>query len=664
MLADAILAVPRRRPLSMAPLPGPKRRRAIDVAADHPWWTVAAALCVATLVLVLLWDWNWFKGPVERQVRVLTGRSFDIGGDLDVALGRVTTVRADRLQLGNSTWSSERTMATAERLELRIEPLAWLRTREPVLAELRLVGPDVLLETGEGGGNWDFGGDGAGEPPAIRRLWIEDGRLRFVDAGNDTSVELAVASRESRGDTAPHVAVDGSGRWQGSPFTLEGRAESPLQLQDTEIRYRVDLRAVAGATRAHARGNLINPFALRTFDLQLEVAGDNLEDLFPLVGIATPPTPPYRFDGRFSREGSTWRYQGFEGVVGDSDLGGDVTFETGGERPLLRAVLASKRLDFDDLAGFVGGAPTVGEGETSNDALTARARARAVSGRVFPDTAFKLARLRAMDADVRWKAAQVEAPGLPIDSMDAALTIEDGVLKTDPLDFGVAGGRVRAIVRMDAREDTIRTRARITARRMALGELLPDSALANEAVGRVGGDITLEGRGNSVAAMLASANGDVAIGMGSGRISNLLMELAGLDIYESLKFLIGGDRQVPVRCAFGDFAVADGIMTTRALAFDTSDTIIVGEGTISLADETLDLELRPRPKDRSLLTLRSPLVASGTFKDPSLRPDFARLGLRGALALALGSIAPPAALLATIELGGGEDSGCGGQYAR
>jgi len=34
------------------------------------------------------------------------------------------------------------------------------------------------------------------------------------------------------------------------------------------------------------------------------------------------------------------------------------------------------------------------------------------------------------------------------------------------------------------------------------------------------------------------------------------------------------------------------------------------------------------------------------------------------LALALGSIAPPAALLATLELGGGEDSNCGGSYAK
>ena len=182
-------------------------------------------------------------------------------------------------------------------------------------------------------------------------------------------------------------------------------------------------------------------------------------------------------------------------------------------------------------------------------------------------------------------------------------------------------------------------------------------------MGRISGDIDLTGGGNSIAAMLGSADGEAALGMGPGELSNLLLELAGLDIYEALKFLIGKDRKVAIRCAFGDFAVEDGVMTARALALDTSDTIIVGEGTIDLGQETLDLVLRPRPKDRSILALRSPLVVDGTFVDPGFRPDMALLGLRGAIALTLGSIAPPAALLATLELGGGEDSDCGGQYA-
>lgn len=92
--------------------------------------------------------------------------------------------------------------------------------------------------------------------------------------------------------------------------------------------------------------------------------------------------------------------------------------------------------------------------------------------------------------------------------------------------------------------------------------------------------------------MLGSADGSIGVGMGRGHVGNLIMELAGLDIAESLKYLLTKDRQIPVRCIFGDFGVQDGLMQSRALAFDSTDTIIVGEGNISLKNETLDLLLR------------------------------------------------------------------------
>jgi len=146
-------------------------------------------------------------------------------------------------------------------------------------------------------------------------------------------------------------------------------------------------------------------------------------------------------------------------------------------------------------------------------------------------------------------------------------------------------------------------------------------------------------------------------------VGNLVMELAGLYVAESLKFLFTGDRQIPLRCAFADFGVRDGRMDSRALAVDTTDTLIVGEGSINLKSEQLDLLLKPRPKDISILVLRSPLRIGGTFKDPSFRPDFKALGVRGAIAITLGSIAQPAALLATIETGPGKDADCGGKFA-
>jgi uncharacterized protein involved in outer membrane biogenesis len=634
---------------------------------------VLAAIALALLALWLLFDWNWFKGPLERAVSGATGREFRIDGDLDVDLGRTITVSADRLRLANAPWSEEPRMGDAERVEIDVAPLPLLALRLR-MKEVRATRPDIRLEAapdGEGG-NWVFGDAGAatGEPRwGLDRLWIDDGRLRFVDAAEKTDIDITLSSVApepgERADSTAPVAVAGKGRWRGAAFRLEGQAASPLALADSDTPYRIDLDARAGTTRASASGTLTHPFRFRTFDLRMRLSGQDLEDLYPLLGLALPPSPPYRLDGRLRRDADVWRYEEFDGRVGDSDLAGDVQVDVSAARPMFTARLLSRRLDFDDLAGFLGAPPSTGGSETANARQEQQSAELAASPRLLPDTPYNLDKLNAMDADVRWRARKIHAPRLPmIEDMDAHLLLDGGQLRLEPLDFGAAGGDVRSTIRMDARRAPIDTRARIAVRGIDLPRLFAQAELAQGAAGRIGGDISLHGRGNSVAAILGSADGDVGLGMGRGRISNLVMELAGLDIAESLKFLLTDDRQVPIRCAFADFGVEDGLMTSRALAFDSTDTIIVGEGTINLKDESLDLLLRPRPKDRSILSLRSPLRVGGTIKDPSFRPDLAALGVRGAIALALGSITPPAALLATIETGPGEDSDCGGKYAR
>lgn len=631
------------------------------------WLAILVFLFAALLILIALWDWNWFKGPVERAVQAKTGREFHIHGDLDVDLGRVTTVRGDGLTFANATWAKQPQMATADRVEidLRVWPLLRGQVRIP---EIRLTRPDLLLETApekNQPGNWDFLGPSDGDPPVLQRLLVDDGRLQFQDAAGRTDVMVSLDSGKPRDkDSGPPLLVKGKGRWQGNPFSLEGNTESPLELTNTGHPFRIHLDGRAGNTHAIASGTLTNPFQLRVFDLQLMLSGQDMEDLYPLIGVAMPSTPPYRLKGQLKRDNAIWRYENFTGTAGDSDLGGTAQIDVSGDRPFLKADLVSKRLDFDDLAGFIGAPPKTGAGESANAEQKAQAAALATRAKVLPDTPYNLSKLRAMDADVRWKAQRINSPTLPLDDMDAHLKLNDGLLRLEPLNFGVAGGDIRSTIRMDARKQAISTQLQATIRKVELGKLFPDAKLAEQASGGISGDINLTGQGNSVAAMLGSSDGAVALGIGRGHVGNLIMELAGLDVAESVKFLFTGDKQIPLRCAWGDFGVANGVMQSRSLAFDTTDTLILGEGKVDLKQEQLDLLLRPRPKDMSILALRSPLRIGGTFKDPSFRPDFKALGIRGAIALALGSIAPPAALLATIETGPGEDSNCGGRYAK
>ena len=627
----------------------------------HPWLAFLGVLAAALAVLILLWDWNWFKRPIERYVQAKTGRELHIDGNLDVDLGRMTRVSADGLRFGNAAWSKEKEMAKTDRIAFAFALWPAVFQRDFRVPELRLTNPDVLLETGPDGiGNWVFDlEDSRGKQPELRSLWIHGGQLRFVDAKGKTDIDIDVDSEApGQGDSGPPIVVNGKGHWKGNAFTLQGRGESPLDLRNPDEPYRIDVRATAGPTSAHASGTLLDPLRMRGFDLKLSLAGQNLDDLYPLLGLALPPTPPYSLNGRFTREvnsptSSTWKYDGLSGKVGDSDLAGFAHFTTGKPHPRLDADLRSKRLDLDDLAGFIGGAPKATGGEKTNPELAAKAAQQQASGKLFPRDEFRLEKLRSMDANVRLRAARINTQTLPVDDMDASMKLEAGVMTLAPLDFGVADGDIRSTIRMEAREGSvIRTRADISAKGLTLGKLMPKVKLGQNAIGSLGGDIKVDTTGNSIARMLGNADGEADAGMGRGSISKLLMEMAAIDIAGILKFKLTGDRQLPIRCAFGDFGIKDGVMTTRALAFDTDDTVITGSGTISLRDERFDLTLKPKTRRFSPLSLRSPLYVQGSFTDPSIRPDYKRIGLRAAAAAVLATVtAPAAALAATTDLG-------------
>jgi uncharacterized protein involved in outer membrane biogenesis len=165
-------------------------------------------------------------------------------------------------------------------------------------------------------------------------------------------------------------------------------------------------------------------------------------------------------------------------------------------------------------------------------------------------------------------------------------------------------------------------------------------------------------RGNSVAALLGSANGDVVAMMNSGAISDLLLRLANLDIANTLLVMARGDRNIPIHCMVADFKAQDGILVPQKFVLDTEHTTVTAEGKIELRNENIDLRLVAQPKDGSVFALRGPIDLSGTFANPSIKPELGNAIARTGAAIALGIIAPPAAAIPFIQFGSNQPFNC------
>jgi uncharacterized protein involved in outer membrane biogenesis len=280
-------------------------------------------------------------------------------------------------------------------------------------------------------------------------------------------------------------------------------------------------------------------------------------------------------------------------------------------------------------------------------------------GGVLPQEPFSLEKLRIADADVKFRGERVVTSRLPLEKMSAVLKVRDGVLSLEPLDFAVAGGTLRSRIRMDGSTDVIHTRADIGVDAVRLEKLLPGFKLSQANAGLLTGRARLSASGNSIARMLAGADGEAAIVMEGGSVSELLVRLTDLDLAHSLALWLTRDRQLPVNCMVARLAGKNGRFATDPLVLDTGKALITGTGEVNFADESLDLRLRSKSKGFSLAAFQGPIVVSGTFAQPRVRPDLPRAVTRGVAAAALGVATGGLGLiLPLLDFGGAKDSDC------
>lgn len=172
-----------------------------------------------------------------------------------------------------------------------------------------------------------------------------------------------------------------------------------------------------------------------------------------------------------------------------------------------------------------------------------------------------------------------------------------------------------------------------------------------ESTGTLDARVRLTGQGNSVAALLGSANGNVASVMEGGAISDVVLRLMNLDIANSLVAMAKGNPKIPIRCVVADLEARNGVLTPDPLLLDTEHTLVTGEGKVMLKDERLDLRLVAQPKDGSILALRGPIDIQGTMSNPTIKPELGEAIARTAAAVGLGIVAGPAAIIPLVQMG-------------
>ena len=610
------------------------------------WIGGAVLILFVAAALFFTFGLNTLRGPISKAVTKATGRELLIEGDLRPVWTWVhPRIRAEKVSFANADWGKADYLLNAGAIEATISVLPLFAGRI-VLPEVHLKDAELSLEQDKDGRkNWIMEREAEPEEESrfhVKLLTIDEGRLRWEDAWRQHSFVVDLSTDETG------VNFSAKGEYSAMPLKAKGHAGHVLSIRDQSTPFPIKGEISIGDTSARLEGTLTGLIGFKGIDLRFErLAGASMDDLYDIIGLAFPKTSRYTVSGRLHRTDGKWLFEKFSGKVGETDLAGTLQVDVGkGKRPFMHGQVTAKVLNFADLGAIVG---------------TNQPRQ---SG-ILPDMPFSPERWESVDADVRINAGTIKRPKqLPIEKFDTRIQLRDRVLRLDPLAFGIAGGRLAGTVRLDGNKEPMRGDVNMRVQNLQLPKLFPTVKQVQGSIGHLNGLVELAGTGDSVGKLLGSANGKIGVYMDEGKVSRFLMEIVALDLWDATRVKLRGDKEIDIRCAIADFAVKNGVAQTNAFVFDTTVVNISGAGTINLKTEEMDITLKPRPKDRGIGSLRTPLHIRGTFSSPDVGPDMGKLASRGAGALAMGILNPLLAILPLIEEGKGEDSNCAALIAQ
>ncbi|MEO6688028.1 MAG: AsmA family protein [Dokdonella sp.] len=667
-------------------------------------------LVIAVVMFAAVFDWNRIRPWVQTRIGDAIGRSVAIDGDLvaswhwrsrfngETHWSPNLQFTANQVRIGNPDWAARPYLAELQAVEIDLGLLSLLR-HEISIRHARLQRPSLDFERRKDAtNNWTFTSTVASSDSTwtfdIGEIEFDAGKIVIADAerelelhaeitaldapipfgqhveGDDPSTRREVVQRvgraaaarlreaaeqrsaraSARGRENPPPYVFGwtaTGTMRGKKIAGSGRFGGVLALKDASRPFPVRADIDVGSTEIALTGTITDPTSPDAIDMRLWITGPDLAQLYPMVGLVLPKTPPYatvgRLAGRFHPHRSLLRYEDFASRVGGSDLQGTLTYKSGAPRATLTGEIDSTLLQFKDLGVLIGAEPA------------ATAVASGGAGKVLPAEPFDVERWNAMDADVHFTGKRViRETELPIRDVDTRIAMKDAVFTLDPLRFGMAGGDVKASLHIDANARPAKANLVLDARKLQLRRLFEKLDGLSTSLGDVNGTVRLAGSGNSIAALFGSSNGSFKLLMTDGRISEALMEKAGLNLANVLLAKFTGDRQIHIDCAAADFTAKDGVLSSNLFVFDTDSALVDIDGHVSLTDEKVDLTLHPHTKGLRIFSLRSPLHVQGSFRQLDVSVDKKRLLARGGIAIGLGLIAAPLAALVPLTAPSGD----------
>ena len=519
-------------------------------------------------------DFSTYKGVIIRQVEQGTGRKLTLAGDLKLSIFPTPSLIVKNVSLANADWGSRGEMTTFGELSAQIALWPLIFGGHIHITLLTLTDADVLLETdGKGHSNWKFGAitpthndansaksDGT-ELPSFDRVLFKNVMLTYRNGLTRKSTTATLTELSTSGSLTGPMEVKASVESSGAILKVDGTVGDPLTGRNLNLALTVDGKGIA---------SFLKPFHIST---SVTGGADTALNLGHILGS-----------------------------FGASTLNGEASFDLTKPQTKVTATLNVPVMDITEFP-------------------TAPSPARSGYTPVFSNDPLPIEELGDIDADVILNITALKTEKLAVENLSAHILLVDRDLNIKPLGLDLVGSHVGGEIELSARHQPPVLTFRLGGTQVDIGKILTLLTGDNLLEGRGNFDVSVNGAGTSLHAIMASLDGTTTLVVGHGVIKSRYVDLIGADVFREAFAWTKGKKDTTLNCLVSRFDIRKGVATAHGLLMDTSDVSMLGVGTLNLGTEQLDLELTPRPKETSLLHLAVPIDIGGTFANPTIEPN-------------------------------------------
>jgi AsmA protein len=613
---------------------------------------ILVVLMVAAVLLVpMLVDVQQYKPRLEELVTRQTGRSFTMGDDMDVSVFPWVGVRLSDVRLGNPEGFSAKDMVAVDQFEVRLKVMPLL-SRRIEISTFAMNAPQIFLERQKDGrANWEDLGKTdtraaekkpAAEKPELKtaglpieslmveNFTISNGQVVFSDKAAGMEKQITDLNL-TLGDISldKPVQIDFTARMDDKPVSVNGNI-GPVGNDPgkSDIDFDLVLKALDMMDVTLA-GILSDPSTDPRVDMDLDVAPFSLRRFMaemeqPFFMETADPAVFEKIALRTRIAGNASAVSLTRGQMTLDDT--SVTFSGAAkafDKPDIAFDLDLDRIDLDRYLPPAQETPKAGSPSSGGK--------KAAASGSSPD----YGPLRKMVLDGKLKIGQMKASNITVSDVASHITAKNGQIVLDPFSLNLYQGSLASTLGVDVRKKSPLTRINMDLKGIQAGPLIRDAVEKDLISGTLTGGAVLTMAGDTVDQIKKTLDGKGEMTFTDGAIKGI--DIAGMVRNAAAKTGLGQPVAEKPRTDFAEltfpFSVGQGIFNIMDAGLKSPLLRVKAGGQAYLLKEELDIRVEPKmvgtlkgqgdTADRSGIMV--PLLVTGPFASPKIRPDLAGL---------------------------------------